>query len=229
MTKPTHLIGPMAAVLAVGSHDDNLLKVRDFWKRELRKSASRRARPPSGKDHPQWFPLISVWQHGSDHTQEPRDHGLILSLNPRAKVHSLIKSNILLITQNKAYAFFEGNIFQTEQNVHAWVRWRATQRRWKIRTSFMLVWAGALHSGQLVLNWSTWNTTWGCRVSPPRQVDPAQAKDILLVRCWPPVLLVRKRLNGVSLSPPLLPPQELMWLTSFLISSSSGFSSGASA
>ena len=38
MTKPTHLVGPMAAVLAVGSHDDNLLKVRDFWKRDLRKS-----------------------------------------------------------------------------------------------------------------------------------------------------------------------------------------------
>lgn len=64
---------------------------------------------------------MDMRQHGSDHTQEPRDRGLILSLNPKAKVHSLVKGNILLITQNKAYAFFEGNIFQTEYNVHAWV------------------------------------------------------------------------------------------------------------
>lgn len=72
--------------------------------------------------------------------------------------------------------------------------------RWKIRTSFMLVWAGALHSGQFVLNWSTWNTTWGCRVSPPRRGNPAQATDMLLVRWWPPVLLVRKRHWTVSVS-----------------------------
>lgn len=61
---------------------------------------------------------MDMRQRGSDHTQEPRDRGLILSLNPKAKVHSLVKGNIL-ITQNKAYAFFEGNIFQTEYNVHA--------------------------------------------------------------------------------------------------------------
>lgn len=61
MTKPTHLVGPMAAVLAVGSHDDNLLKVRDFWKRELRKSASRRARPPSGKEQTQTSHTNRCW------------------------------------------------------------------------------------------------------------------------------------------------------------------------
>lgn len=72
--------------------------------------------------------------------------------------------------------------------------------RWKIRTSFMLVWAGALHSGQFVLNWSTWNTTRGCRVSPPRQGNPAQATGILLERWQPPMLLVRKRYWMVSVS-----------------------------
>lgn len=51
--EPTHLISPMAAVLTVGSHDDNLLKVRDFWKTEVRKSASRRARLPSGEEQTQ--------------------------------------------------------------------------------------------------------------------------------------------------------------------------------
>lgn len=50
---PTHLIGPMATVLAVGSHDDNLLKVGDFWKMEVRKYASRGARPPSGEEQTQ--------------------------------------------------------------------------------------------------------------------------------------------------------------------------------
>ena len=72
--------------------------------------------------------------------------------------------------------------------------------RWKIRTSFMLVWAGALHSGQFVLNWSTWNTTRGCRVSPPRRGNPAQATGILLERWQPPMLLVRKRYWTVSVS-----------------------------
>lgn len=48
----------------------------------------------------------------------------------------------------------------------------------KIRTSFMLVWAGALHSGQFVLNCSTCNTTWGCRVSSPRQMSPVRLKTL---------------------------------------------------
>lgn len=48
--EPTHLIGPMATVLAIGSHDDNLLKVGDFWKMELRESASMIAGPPSGEE-----------------------------------------------------------------------------------------------------------------------------------------------------------------------------------
>lgn len=46
----------------------------------------------------------------------------------------------------------------------------------KIRTSFMLVWAGALHSGQFVLNCSTWNTTWRCRMSSPREMSPVRLK-----------------------------------------------------
>lgn len=37
-TEPTHLISPMPTVLAVGGHDDNLFKVGDFWKMELKKS-----------------------------------------------------------------------------------------------------------------------------------------------------------------------------------------------
>lgn len=36
--EPTHLISPMPTVLAVGGHDDNLFKVGDFWKMELKKS-----------------------------------------------------------------------------------------------------------------------------------------------------------------------------------------------
>lgn len=52
MTEPIHLIGPMAAVLTAGSHDDNLLKVGDFWKVQLRKYASKIPRPPSGSTNP---------------------------------------------------------------------------------------------------------------------------------------------------------------------------------
>lgn len=172
---------------------------------------------------------MDMRQRGSDHTQEPRDRGLILSLNPKAKVHSLVKGNIL-ITQNKAYAFFEGNIFQTEYNVHAWVRWRATQ--WPDeRYELASCWSGLEHC---ILGNLCWTGAPGTQHGDAGWALPGMGTRSGYRHSTGTLVATRavgqeETLNGVSLSPPLLPPQRPMWLTSFLISSSSGFSSGASA
>lgn len=86
--------------------------------------------------------------------------------------------------------------------------------RWRIRTNFMLVLAGALHSGQLVLNCSTWRGERAARVSqaaqgscpgcppalqchPPRPSGPRQCRVV-----HPAPLPARQGLTG---------PCSLLW------------------
>lgn len=67
--EPTHLISPMPTVLAVGGHDDNLFKVGDFWKMELKKSIcflESKTAPPTQKKKSQ-IPHKQML----DHTRQP--------------------------------------------------------------------------------------------------------------------------------------------------------------
>lgn len=108
--EPTHLISPMPTVLAVGGHDDNLFKVGDFWKMELRKSIcfleSKTPTHLPPRKRKAKFHTNRCWTH----TRQP---------NSRSCVYKYLKTWHRPHTEVKVCSFIKGS--SSSQRIKHWL------------------------------------------------------------------------------------------------------------